>query len=140
MKENIVERTIMWGDLDALGIVFYPRYYEWMDGCGHQFFDVLGLNMGKLWEERRILFGLVETSCRYFKPGRYQQQIRISTHIDELQSKTLKLKHRIHHCPNNELIVEGIENRICLDVSDPKHFKALDIPEDIYGIFRDASG
>jgi len=28
MKQNIVERKIMWGDLDSLGIVFYPRYYE----------------------------------------------------------------------------------------------------------------
>ncbi|HUU80038.1 MAG TPA: acyl-CoA thioesterase, partial [Acidobacteriota bacterium] len=71
MKENIVERKIMWGDLDSLGIVFYPRYYEWIDACGHLFFESISLNIGDLWRERKIIFGLVETSSRYFKPGRY---------------------------------------------------------------------
>jgi len=30
------------------GIVFYPRYYEWIDACGHLFFESIGLNIGKL--------------------------------------------------------------------------------------------
>jgi len=37
MMQNVVERKIMWGDLDSLGIVFYPRYYEWIDASGHLF-------------------------------------------------------------------------------------------------------
>jgi acyl-CoA thioesterase FadM len=37
MKQSIVERKIAWGDLDALGIVFYPRYYEWIDAAAHHF-------------------------------------------------------------------------------------------------------
>jgi YbgC/YbaW family acyl-CoA thioester hydrolase len=138
ITENSVERTIMWGDLDALGIVFYPRYYEWMDGCGHQFFDALGLNLGRMWQERRIQFGLVETACRYVRPGRYLQKVRIATRIDTLEPKTVTLAHRIHDSHQKELMVEGIEKRICLDVSDPHRFKALDIPEDIFTVFQKA--
>ena len=43
MHVHTVERRIMWGDLDSLGIVFYPRYYEWMDACGHLLFESLRL-------------------------------------------------------------------------------------------------
>jgi len=68
-KETVVERKIMWGDLDALGIVFYPRYYEWIDGCGHLFFEAAGFRQGDLWKERGLIFGLVETSCKYFCSG-----------------------------------------------------------------------
>lgn len=132
MTENSVERTIMWGNLDALGIVFYPRYYEWFDGCGHLFFDALGLNLVSLWEERQIQFGLVESACRYMKPGRYNQKIKIVTRIAELHPKTVTLAHRIFDHKEQASMVSGTEKRICLDVSDAKRFKAMNIPEDIY--------
>ena len=138
MKKNIVERKIMWGDLDALGIVFYPRYYEWIDGCGHLFFESIGLNIGELRREKNLLFGLVETSCRYFRPGRYHQQIRIVTWIDRLEKKTLRLKHDICRSSDGTLMVEGFEHRICMDVSDPEQLRAVDIPPDVYSLLKGA--
>lgn len=140
MKHNIVERKIMWGDLDSLGIVFYPRYYEWIDACGHQFFEAINLNLGMLWHERKILFGLVETSCRYVKPGRYHQEISIMTNIDSMDKKTLVLKHIIRASADDVLMVEGLEKRICLDVSDPQNFRGMEIPEDIYTVLSEAKG
>lgn len=138
MKENVVERKIMWGDMDPLGIVFYPRYYEWIDACGHLFFESIHLTIGDLWQDRNILFGLVETSCRYFRPGRYHQIIRIITGIDALDNKTLSLRHTIRASDDDELMVQGFEKRICLDVTDPEDFRAIDIPMDIYAILKQA--
>jgi YbgC/YbaW family acyl-CoA thioester hydrolase len=131
MKQHIVERKIMWGDLDSLGIVFYPRYYEWMDASGHLFFEALGLTIGELWQSRGIIFGLVETSCRYFKPGRYYQRISIATRMHTLESKAVGLKHTISCVSDGALMVEGFEKRICLDASAPEHFRAVEIPSDI---------
>jgi YbgC/YbaW family acyl-CoA thioester hydrolase len=138
MKENVIRRKIMWGDLDSLGIVFYPRYYEWMDGCGHLFLESLGLKLGDLWKERNILFGLAETSCRYLRPGRYLQEIEISTQIDRLNKKTLILKHVFRRATDKVRLVEGMEKRICMDVSDQENLRATDIPEDIYAVLRNA--
>ena len=140
MKHSIVERKIAWGDLDALGIVFYPRYYEWIDDAAHQFFEAIELNLGSLWEKRNILFGLVESSCRYHMPGRYQQQIRIVTGIDELTDKTLTLIHRIVTAGDNRMMVEGFEKRICLDVTNPESFRAQNIPVDILDRMKIARG
>ncbi|MFH1242952.1 MAG: thioesterase family protein [Pseudomonadota bacterium] len=136
MKQNVVERRIMWGDLDSLGIVFYPRYYEWMDACGHLFFEAIDLNFGDLWRDRKILFGLAETSCRYFRPARYHQRIRILTHIDSLEKKTVLLRHAIRASKDDALMVDGFEKRICLDVSDPEGFRAIDFPPDIYDLLN----
>ena len=129
----------MWGDLDALGIVFYPRYYEWIDAAGHLFFDSLGLNLWKLWVERKIQFGLIETRCTYFKPGRYQDDISIITQIDTLEEKTILLKHAILRSADRALMVEGFEKRICLDVSDNQQFRACAIPPDIVAVLEAAA-
>ena len=130
----------MWGDLDALGIVFYPRYYEWIDASGHLFFESIGLSLGRLWETRQILFGLIETSCRYSRPGRYHQQIQIVTQIEELTRKSLKMKHIIQQAPGGELLLTGFETRICMDVKDPRNIRAMAIPDDIHAVLQGALG
>jgi YbgC/YbaW family acyl-CoA thioester hydrolase len=139
MKQNIIKRTIAWGDLDALGIVFYPRYYEWIDAGAHLFFASLRLDLSQLWRERDILFGLAETQCQYFRPGRYRQQIEIVTHIDSLEQKTIVFNHMIRDLSDGNQMVEGQEKRICLNVSNPNRFRAIDIPDDIYRILKEAS-
>ncbi len=140
MTQNVIERTIMWGDLDSLGIVFYPRYSEWIDACGHHFFDKLGLNLGELWSERGIQFGLMETSCRYHQSGRYYQRVKIVTEIEKLTQKTVHLAHRIYDCEDEKLMVDGLEKRICMDVSNPKRFRAREIPGDVYSVLQQAVG
>lgn len=140
MKQNIVERKIMWGDLDSLGIVFYPRYYEWIDACGHLFFEHINLNLWGLWHDRNIQFGLAETSCRYIRPGRYHQKIQILTSIDMLEKKTITLRHTIKEAVNGTLMVDGMEKRVCMDVSDPENFRAISIPIDILEVLKKAKG
>lgn len=136
--ENVLERKVMWGDLDSLGIVFYPRYYEWMDASGHLFFEAINLNQGDLWQERNILFGLVETRCRYLMAGRYHQKIRIVTTIEALGTKTVLLKHRFEAPADTRLMAEGFEKRICLDARDPRSLNAMDIPPDIREVLQSA--
>jgi YbgC/YbaW family acyl-CoA thioester hydrolase len=138
MVQSVLEREIAWGDLDALGIVFYPRYYEWIDAAGHHFFKTINLNLYELWERRSIQFGLLETSCRYLKPGRYGQKIKIKSQLEELSKKTVLLRHRIYQALQEELMAEGFEKRVCMNVADPRNFKAIDIPEDIFAILEKA--
>jgi YbgC/YbaW family acyl-CoA thioester hydrolase len=128
----------MWGDLDALGIVFYPRYYEWIDAASHIFFDALGFNLWNLMTERKLQFGMVEAGCTYFKPGRYQDHISIITGIETLEEKTVLLKHTIIRTPDQITLVEGREKRICLDIADSPRFKAIPIPPDILAALKKA--
>jgi len=131
-------KKVMWGDLDSLQIVFYPRYYEWMDGCGHLFFEYIGINLGRLWKDRGLIFGLVETGCRYLRPARYYDILEIDTYIKEFEGKTVRLSHDIKYRDSGEIIVEGFENRICLDVSDISRPKAIDIPPDLRDVLTEA--
>jgi YbgC/YbaW family acyl-CoA thioester hydrolase len=139
MKEHVVTRRIMWGDMDPLGIVFYPRYYEWMDACGHLFFEDIGLSLRDLWRERHLLFGLMETSCRYVRPGRYHECVEIVTRIEEVGPRIVILGHAIRSASDNGIMVEGLEKRICMDVANPENLRAVDIPPDIYTILHEAA-
>ncbi len=130
------ERQIGWGDLDSAGIVYYPRYYEWIDATSHMMFDDLGLNMKLLWQSRQLQFGLAETRCHYLKPGRYLDKIRIVSEIEDLGKKTVTLKTRIIRIEDDMVLAEAMEKRICIDSSNPEQMRAKDIPEDILAILR----
>ena len=136
--ENIVERRIMWGDLDALGIVFYPRYYEWFDSSAHQFFEFMGISHDRLWKEYGIVFGLAETQCRYLSAGRYHQQVKILTQLENLNKKGLTLRHTISHAEDDKPMVEGMEKRICMDASNHQDLKIATIPEMVYTALEQA--
>ncbi len=140
MIENIVHRRIMWGDLDALGIVFYPRYYEWFDGCAHQFFDFIGIPHDSLWKEHGIVFGLAETQCRYLDAGRYHERVQILTRLEHLSKKGLTLQHVISNREDGKTKVIGIEKRICMDATDPQNLKIANIPERFYPVLEHALG
>ena len=129
--DHTFDRRIAWGDLDRLGIVFYPRYYEWIDAASHGFFEAAGLDQNALLAERGLIFGLVETGCRYRRPGRYHQRIRITTRLTALATRTLTLSHTIVRIEDGATMVAGHEKRICLSAEDPRAMRAVSIPEDI---------
>ena len=138
MYSNTVERKIMWGDLDSLAIVFYPRYYEWFDGCANLFMESIGLSMQRLREHNQVLFGLVKTSAEYYQPGRYHQGISITTSISELTRKTVSLRHLVNDKGDGGLMVMGLEKRICMDLKYPAAIQARQMPDDIYEAFQTA--
>lgn len=138
MKEHVIRKKIMWGDLDYLGIVFYPRYYEWIDASSHLFFESVGLPLRDMWKERGLIFGLMETSCRYRSSGRYHEEIDIITTVEEIRSKTVLFRHLIRRAESNEIMVEGFEKRVCLDCSDSGNLRAVRIPESISRILSEA--
>lgn len=138
MKIHVLERKIMWGDLDPLGIVFYPHYYQWMDGCAHLFMESLGVSMQDLLSKRGIIFALVETRCQYYLPGKYHDTIKIQTSLAQMDAKTLLMRYRFNRMPQEELMAQGWEKRICLDVSNPSEMKAKEIPQDIAEILGEA--
>jgi YbgC/YbaW family acyl-CoA thioester hydrolase len=136
MVQQSVEKKIAWGDLDSLGIVFYPRYYEWIDESSHLLFDKIGLNLVELWKHRKLQFGLVKTGCEYFSPGRYHQKIIIQSHIEQVQQKTVTIRHTIVDKQQNRKMVSGMEKRICICEEKPHLLRACDIPGDIKAIVQ----
>src|ERR1700750_2850779 len=69
---------VRWGDVDAAGIVFYPRFYEWYDyGC-----EALFTSLGLPWPQTFPKYGIVgvpilESGSRFPSPARYGDTLAI---------------------------------------------------------------
>ena len=130
----VLETTIEFGDCDESGIVFYPRYFYWMDCAFHGLVRAHGWNQRKL----RETFGiagtpLVRASANFLSPATYDDRLTVSAGIARWGKSSFELAYR--GAVDGRAIFDGSETRVWLTRASGRH-KASAIPE----AFRDTLG
>ena len=133
VRSNVMEILINWGDTDKAGIVYYPNFFKWSDIAGHEFFRSCDLAPQKLEDERSIILPLMDTRCTFKRPLYYDDLVTITTTVEELNTKTIKLRHEFTR--DGEEIASGYELRGWV-LQTGNHIKAVEIPDDIRAILR----
>jgi acyl-CoA thioester hydrolase len=134
-RESVREIEVEWGDLDSLGIVFYPRMFAWADAAAHQLFRAAGVPMDRLLE-RKMGFGLVSASASFESPARYGERLLCRSAVSKLGGKTLELTHRLVRAAGGGAVATLRETRVCMDVRDAASIRARTIPDDVVARLR----
>ena len=131
------EIEIEWGDCDAFGIVFFPRYFEYFDACTNALFQhALGIRKPELLRRYKIAgIPLVQASCNFIVPSSFGDVVQVDSCVTEWGRSSFSLQHRL--CRGDLLAVEGIEKRVwTVRVSDdPPKFTGAAIPEELKAKF-----
>jgi 4-hydroxybenzoyl-CoA thioesterase len=123
---------VRWGDVDAAGIVFYPRFFEWYDlGC-EALFAALGLPWPELFPAHGIVgVPIVESGSRFPSPARYGDTLEIRALVAWVKAKTFRMEYEI--AVDGRLCAAGFEVRAWVkrptSPGEPLH--AQPIPEDV---------
>jgi YbgC/YbaW family acyl-CoA thioester hydrolase len=117
---SVREFDVQWGDLDSLGIVFYPHFYAWADEASHQMFRAAGLPLDRMLADRRVSFGLVSCSAEFHSPARYADRLVCRSTIVHRMSR-----------PEGQPVATVREVRVCMDASEPGVIRAAEIPVDV---------
>lgn len=131
MRSNEIEILINWGDTDKAGIVYYPNFFKWFDIAGHQFFRSCDLAPQRLEEERSIILPMMDAQCTFKKPLLYDDVVTITTTVEELNAKTIKLRHVFTR--DGGEIATGYELRGWV-LQTGNHIKAVVIPDEVRAI------
>jgi 4-hydroxybenzoyl-CoA thioesterase len=113
MLSNERPIRVQWGDCDPAGIVFYPRYFEWMDASTILLFEkATGLTKIKMLEKYGGAgLALLEARAVFKAASQYGDDIRIETRITEFRRTVFMVQHRITRA-DGALAVEGFETRL----------------------------
>ena len=134
VRSNEIDILVNWGDTDKAGIVYYPNYFKWFDIAGHQFFRNCDLAPSKLERERQIIVPLLDARCSFEKTLLYDDVITVRTVVEEINNKTIKLKHEVF---NGETRTgHGYELRGWVKQT-AEEIKAVPIPEDVIEILKE---
>ena len=123
---------VRWGDVDAAGIVFYPRFFEWYDlGC-ETLFAALGLPWPELFPRHGIVgVPIVESGSRFVSPARYGDSLAVRAMVAWVKEKTFRMEYEI--ATGGRLCAAGFEVRAWVKrPSTPAEpLQAAPIPDDV---------
>jgi acyl-CoA thioester hydrolase len=102
---------VRYAETDQMGIVYYANYLVWFEIGRVELLRSLGLAYSQLEKEHECILPVVEATCRYRSPARYDDEILIETRPALLRGSVIKFAYRIlrkgSDDANNTLLAEG---------------------------------
>jgi len=130
------ELTLVWGDCDDAGIVFYPNYFYWFDGTYHLYLRSRGMGMRDIKAQFGAVTPLVDVGAKFFAPISYEDTVQIQVRVAEWMERRFRLEYLVM-CGDKK-IASGHEVRAWAQFEDqaghsgrlrgaavPQAFKAL---------------
>ena len=97
---------VRYAETDAMGIVHHSSYIVWMEMGRTEFMRNFGFTYREL-EEQGITLPVIEVGVRYRQPAFYDDELRITTWVEELSRVRLKLGYDIVRISDGKLLTEG---------------------------------
>jgi acyl-CoA thioester hydrolase len=105
------EVRVRYAETDQMGIVYYANYLVWFEIGRVELLRSLGLAYSQLETDHQCILPVIEATCRYKSPARYDDQILIETRPSLLRQSVVKFAYRIlRKAPEGEeptLLAEG---------------------------------
>jgi acyl-CoA thioester hydrolase len=86
---------VRYAETDQMGIVYYANYLVWFEIGRVELLRSLGLAYSQLETDHGCILPVIEASCRYRAPARYDDEILIETRPVLLRGPVLKFAYRI---------------------------------------------
>lgn len=97
---------VRYAETDAMGIAHHSSFVLWMEMGRTEFMRAYGFTYRQL-EEMGVLLPVLEISLRYRQPAVYDDELRISTWVEELTRVRIKLAYTISRTAENVLLCEA---------------------------------
>ena len=102
---------VRYAETDQMGVVYYANYLVWFEIGRMEVLRSVGLSYSQMEKEHKLILPVVDASCRYKSPAKYDDEILIETRPVLLRNSVLKFAYRILRAPQDgaapELLAEG---------------------------------
>lgn len=89
-------RRVRFADCDAAGIVFFPRYFEMLNGVVEDWFaGPLHASFRELHVERHVSVPTAAVEARFIAPSRLEDDLTFALTVTKLGGASCGLRHRI---------------------------------------------
>jgi acyl-CoA thioester hydrolase len=89
------EVRVRYAETDQMGIVYYANYLVWFEIGRVELLRSLGFSYSALEIEHQCILPVVEATCRYRSPARYDDRILIESRPALLRGSVIKFAYRI---------------------------------------------
>ncbi len=116
---------VAYADCTVGNHVYYSRYLDFLEAARGEFIRSLGLTMQQ-WQDRDVIFPVLEARLRYQSPARYDDLLAIEIWPTAIERVRLNFAHRIVN-QDGKPVLEAETFHVCTGVNE----KPKRLPEEL---------
>jgi len=98
---------VYWEDTDAGGIVFYANYLKFFERARTEWLRSLGIQQSELRQRTGGVFVVSETSVRYAKPARLDDELIVTAQLERAGQASLIIAQQAFEAAGGALLAQG---------------------------------
>ncbi len=121
---------VYYEDTDAQGLVYYANYFKFMERARTEWLRSLGVEQDVLLYEQRRLFVVIETSCEFLVPAKFNDEIVATAALSDLSRATFTMEQNIfRNNLDDELLCRGTTKAAFLNADT---LRPIRVPADLF--------
>lgn len=85
---------VRYSETDQMGVVYYGNYAQYYEVGRVELLRELGMSYRAL-EESGTMLPVLQLECKYIRPAKYDDKLKVVTKITELPNTRIRFKHEI---------------------------------------------
>ena len=98
---------VRYAETDKMGVVYYGNYFIYFEVGRVEYMRQRGVNYREMELQDDSFIVVAESKCRYRRPARYDDPLRIRTRVLALKRRTIHFEYEIIHVETGELLATG---------------------------------
>ena len=99
---------VRYSETDQMGVVYHGNYFAWFEVGRVELLRQLGFNYAELESSEGCSLPVVEASCRYRRPARYDDQLQVQTTVKAIRGPILIFAYALYR---GELLLADAETK-----------------------------
>jgi acyl-CoA thioester hydrolase len=106
---------VRYAETDKMGIVYYANYYIYFEIGRVEYMRARGVDYRSMELEDDSFIVVAESKCRYRRPARYDDPMRVRTQVIAAKRRTITFGYEIFHDETEELLATGETTHVVCD-------------------------
>ena len=111
---DIVELRVRYPEVDRMGVAHHANHFIWFEIGRTELMRARGVTYRGL-EDEGILLPVIEASCAYHAPARYDDLVRVRTRIESATAVRIAFEYRIESEADGRLLATGTTRHASVD-------------------------
>lgn len=114
-KPSTITVRVRYAETDQMGVVYHANYFVWFEMGRVECLRQLGFDYRQMEIADDCHLPVVEATCRYKAPARYDELLTIETRIVAMRSSIVRFAYRLLRDEDSQLLAEAQTTHVVVD-------------------------
>lgn len=106
---------VRYAETDQMGVVYHSNYYIYFEVGRVEYMRQRGVDYKQMEIEDDTFIVVAESKCRYLRPARYDDVLRIRTRVVSAKRRTIEFGYEVLREKTGELLATGETKHVLCD-------------------------